>query len=420
MTLRPWLAGAAAMALCGLPHAPAHAKELAFSVMESGTYNKAAESLAPGFEKANGATLKVVAFPWAVLRQNNTTALISGSNQFQVMSGGYYLADVYSYFRPLTEFIQRDKYAIGMIPGLMDPGRSEWFNGQQVGIPYGVDAYGLLVNNAILAKAGVQPGFATWEDVLTACGKIEAAEPAIPCLAHSTGNPEQIGAFFFSAYDGSFVDKDGHYALQADKATKAAALLPQLWKYLPKNGAAMSFDEAGALFRDGKVAMLVDWPSFVANSLDAPASAVKGGWQQVAFPGPGFPWLSLWQLFVPKTAPDPALAWAWIKTFAGPENARDNYVKYNIDPVWLAVYDDPQLKAAHAHQWPAMVAGFSRAKNPPLSGEAQDFLTNTLQDVANGRIEPATGIARVNKTWQSIPVPAALLQSAKASGLATP
>jgi ABC-type glycerol-3-phosphate transport system substrate-binding protein len=305
-----------------------------------------------------------------------------------------------------------------MIPGLMSPGHSEWFDGEQIGIPYGVDAYGLLVNSEILGKAGVKPGFATWQDVLAACDTIAAAEPGTHCLAHSTGNPEQIGAFFFSAYDGTYIGKDGHYALETEKATAAAALLPRIWKDMPKNGAAMSFDEAGALFRDGKVAMLVDWPSFVSNSLDADGSAVKGKWQQVAFPGPGFPWLSLWQLFIPKTAPDADLAWAWIKTFAGPENARENYIRYNIDPVWLAVYDDPQLKAQHADQWPAMVAGFSRAKNPPLSGEVQDFLTNTLQDVANGRVDPAAAIARVNKAWAGMPVPAALLQSAKASGLA--
>jgi hypothetical protein len=53
------------------------------------------------------------------------------------MSGGYYLADVFEYFQPLTDYIAASNYADGMIPGLMDPGRSEWYKGEQIGIPYG-------------------------------------------------------------------------------------------------------------------------------------------------------------------------------------------------------------------------------------------------------------------------------------------
>jgi ABC-type glycerol-3-phosphate transport system substrate-binding protein len=398
---------------------PQAAQELTFSVMESGTYNKAAEQLAPAFKAQTGADLKVAAFPWAILRQNNTTDLVTGAGQYQVMSGGYYLADVYTYFQPLTAWIVKDGYAKGMIPGLMQPGHSEWSDGQQIGIPYGVDAYGLLVNNDILGKAGVATAsLKDWDAVVAACDRIAAAAPDVACIAHSTGNPEQIGAFFFSAYTGTFVTKDNHYALDSDKAVAAASVLPKLWKHLPKNGAAMSFDEAGALFRDAHAAMLVDWPSFVSNSLDADKSAVRGKWQQVPFPGAGFPWLSLWQLFVPKTTTDGDLAWAWIRTFAGPEHATANYIEHNINSVWLATYDDPALKQKHAHQWPAMVADFARAKNPPLSGEAQDFLTNTLQDVANGRLPAAEAVARVNAKWASIPVPPALLGAAKGSGLA--
>ena len=231
-----------------------------------------------------------MAFPWAVLRQNNTTDLITGAGQYQVMSGGYYLADVYENFAPLTDFIKKSDYAKGMIPGLMEPGRSEWYDGQQVGIPFGIDAYGLMVNKDILAKAGVEPKFATWDDVIAACEKIEQAERDVACLSHSTGNPEQIGAFFFSAYDGPYVTKDGKYALDPAKAAAAAALLPRLWKHLPPGGQALTFDEAERLFADGKAAMLVDWPSFSTKTLDDPAkSKIVGKWTHGPLPGRRLP-----------------------------------------------------------------------------------------------------------------------------------
>jgi ABC-type glycerol-3-phosphate transport system substrate-binding protein len=116
------------------------ADPLNFSVMESGTYDKAAHEIADAFKAKTGTEVKIAAFPWAVLRQNNTTDLISGTGQYQVMSGGYYLADVYTYFAPLTAYIEKDNYAQGMIRHLMEPGHSEWSDGQQIGIPYGIDA----------------------------------------------------------------------------------------------------------------------------------------------------------------------------------------------------------------------------------------------------------------------------------------
>ena len=304
-----------------------------------------------------------MALPWAALRQSNAADLTSGAGRYQVMSGGYYLADLYGYFAPLTEYIARDDYAQGMIAGLMLPGRSEWFDGEQIGIPYGIDAYGLLANDEILRAAGIAADLATWPDVIAACVTIEAKLRGIACLAHPTGNPEQIGALFFGAYDGPFVDAHDRYRLEPAKAVAAAQLLPQLFAHLPEGGQALSFEQSLALFADGRSAFLVDWPSFVTDALDDPSrSKVSGHWRQLPFPGPGFPRLSLWQEFIPRATRDKDAAWAWIRTFAGPEHARSNYVLHNINPVWLAVYDDPALKRRHAHHWPAMLEDFARAE----------------------------------------------------------
>ena len=393
------------------------AAELNFSVMESGTYDKAAAEVAADFKTATGTDIKISAFPWAVLRQNNTTDLISGTNQYDVMSGGYYLSDVYSYFSPLDKYIAKDNYGQGMIPGLLSPGRSEFVDGKSIGIPYGVDAYGLIYNTSMFEKAGISPEFASWTDVAAACKKIIAANTDVACFSHPTGNPEQIGGFFFSAYAGTYISKDGKYSLDVPAATAAAEEIAALWKYLPDKGTAMTFDEAHQLFKNQKVAMTITYPSFITNSLNTDDSPVKGQWGMAKFPGKGFPWLSLWQLFVPTATQDKDAAWAWIKAFAGPENAKRNLVNHNIGSVWSVTYDDPELKVKNAQFWPALIAGFAKAKNPPLSGEAQDLLTNTLQDIVNGRTPVAEGIAAVEAQWATIPVPAAMLEAAGGSGL---
>jgi ABC-type glycerol-3-phosphate transport system substrate-binding protein len=394
------------------------AKTITVTYMESGTYNKAAEVLAAKFEKDTGVKVKVVAFPWAVLRQNNTNDLLTGAGQYDAMSGGYYLADVYDKFLPLDDYITKSNYAKGMIPGLLDIGKSEWNKGKHIGIPYGIDSYGLMVNNDILKQAGVDPNFKTWDDFLAACKTIVSKVKDVACFSHSTGNPEQIGAFFFSGYDGYYVNKAGKYELDKAKAAAVASLLPELWKYLPPNGNALSFDEAEQLFADGKAAMLVDWPSFSSKKLDDKAtSKVAGKWSQVSFPGQGFPWLSLWQQFIPAKAKDPDTSWKWISTFAGEAQAKDNYVNYGINSVWLSVYEDKDLAAQHAHQWPAMLDSFKRAKNPPLSGEAQDFLTNTMVQVATGQVKPADAIDQINAKWATLAVPPSQLDVAAGAGL---
>lgn len=410
------LSHVSATAILAVLGSGAAAQNITFTVMESDVMDAAARQIAAELAEAGGPQVTIAAFPWAVLRQNNTTDLISGTNQYHVMSGGYYLADVYAYFQPLDDLIARDNFAEGMIDGLMEPGRSEWSGGNQIGIPYGIDGYGMLVNSAMLDEAGVAAEFASWQDVIEACPAIEEATGAA-CISHPTGSPEQIGAFFFSGYAGPFINAAGGYELDAEAATAAAADIAALWQFLPEGGTAMSFDESHAAFRDGQAAILVTWPSFVTNMLDAEESPLAGNWELVDFPGEGFPWLSLWQIFVPAATEEREAAWTWIKAFAGPEHARRNLVEHNLNPVWLATYEDPDLAAGRTHYWPAMVRGFARAKNPPLSGEAQDFLTNTLQEVANGRMTPEAAIASVNAMWASVPVPAALMEAAQGSGL---
>jgi ABC-type glycerol-3-phosphate transport system substrate-binding protein len=399
-----------ALLAIGAAAAPAIAqdKSLTFSVMASGTYDKAAEALAADFQAKTGAKTTVAAFPWAILRQNNITDVVTGTNQYQVMSGGFYLAEIYQHFVPLDDYIKKDNMTNGLVQGLMDPGRSEYFNGKQIGFPYGTDVYGVMVNDDLLKQAGVDANFKTWDDFLAACSTIESKDAGVACFSHPTGSPEQISAFFTGDYDGTYIDKNGHYALNVDKAVATGKLIAELWKHLPKQGNAMSFDEANAAFRDGKAAMLVTWPSFANAFLDADGSPIKGHWHQVSFPGPGFPQLSQWQLFMVDSAPDKDLAWEWMKTFAGPQAAKTNYEKFGIGSPWQALYDDADLKAKHQHDWPAKLADLPRAQNLVLTGEALDFLNNTLQDIANGRTSPEDGVAAINAAWANFAVPQTL------------
>ncbi len=414
----PKRVGAALLAAVVLAAAPAAAADVAFSVMESGIYDKAAAEIAPAFKAKTGTNVRIMALPWSVLRIANTNDLLTNTHRFSVMSGGYYLTELYSYFTFLDDYIKKDNFAVGMLPGVMQPGRSEWYNGHQIGVPYGIDAFGLIVNRTLLAKAEIAENFPDWPALTKACETIEAKLTGVACISFPTLNAEQLMGLFVSAYTGPYVDASTHYHLDEAKAALAGMRMAQLWKHVAPKIGTLTFDQAHQRFLAQKAVFLMTWPSFVTRALDADESPVKGQWGMTKFPGAGFVWLSIWQLFVPDAAADKALAWQWIKAYAGPESAKANFEKFAINPVWSAVYDDPALKAAHAHYWPAMLDGFARAKNPPLTGDAQELLISTLQDIVTEHTPPSDALKALNAKWQRLPVPPAMLNAARTNGLA--
>jgi ABC-type glycerol-3-phosphate transport system substrate-binding protein len=132
--------------------------------MNSGTYNLAAQSLVGSFDKTAGVNVKIEAFPYAALQQNNTNAVISGQCTYNVVSGSYYLASIYSYFQNLDSYASKSNYAAGLIPGLWQ--HSEFYNGYHIGVPYGPDAYSLMYNTSLFSKAGLALP-KTWSDLIT-------------------------------------------------------------------------------------------------------------------------------------------------------------------------------------------------------------------------------------------------------------
>ena len=393
--------------------------DIAVSYMASGTYDKAAEDLAAEFQE-KGMNVSVAAFPWATLRQNNTNDLLTDAGQYDVMSGAYYLADVFQYFAPLDEYIERDNYGEGLIPGLLEPGKSDWLQGSHIGVPYGIDAYGLLYRTDLFEEAGIDPAFASWDDLVAALDQLQSSlGDDISPFVFAFGAGEQIPAFFFSSYDGTYINADGNYELETEKAVAAIDVATKLLPYAPENAMALSIDEANAVFLDGKAATLIGWPSFVRTPADDPdQSKVVGMWAQTEFPGAGFPWLSLWQLYMPATTENPDEAWEWMKEYTSEANAGRWLEEYGIGSIYTSTYEDPAVLEMHGHDFPAALANFERALNPPLSGEAQDFLAATMGEVLLGNLDAAAAVDQINATWSTIPVPEALLEAAQGAGLA--
>ena len=102
-----------------MPHAGA---EVVTNFMQSGTYDIGAEQLEPGFEEATGIELEIVASPFVVLVQNNITDLTTGTGEFDVISGDFWIGSVWGQMHPLDDFIERDMWGGSFIEGLTKQG----------------------------------------------------------------------------------------------------------------------------------------------------------------------------------------------------------------------------------------------------------------------------------------------------------
>ncbi|MBV9281554.1 MAG: extracellular solute-binding protein [Chloroflexi bacterium] len=399
----------------GATRARASGASIAVSYMASGTYDKAAHDVAAQLKK-QGINVTVDAFPYAVLRQKNTTDVISGAHHYDVMSGSYYLADLYPHFASLASYMKKSSYGQGMIPGLL--AHSEFFNGQPIGAPYGPDSYGLIYRTDLLKKYGIKPP-KTWPQFDADLRLLKNKLPSgIYPYAFAAGANEQLPGLVFARYGSYFVTKSGHYALNTAKAVAAIKDSELALKYGPSNITGLSIDQANALFLQGKVAMMEGWPSFIsAAASDPKQSKVAGKWGVAAYPTPGFPWLSLWQLYVPSSSSNKDAAWKWIEAYTSKQNSTTFFLKYGIGSDYTATYKDPRAVKRFGKPFlSGEQKNIARAKNPPLSGEAQDAMAMTLGDAFTGRLSPDKAVQQINSKWSSLTVPKALLQAAQHNG----
>jgi ABC-type glycerol-3-phosphate transport system substrate-binding protein len=389
---------------------------ITFSVMAAGTYDKAAEEVKPDFEKTTGIKLTIAAFPWATLRQNNTTDLLTGTGQYDVMSGSYYLAELYPHFISLDDYIKKSGFGKGLLPGFME--KSEHFGGHQIGLPYGPDAYGMLYRKDLFDKAKLSwPK--TWNEFMAMLPKIKAVADAngMDTIVFSGGAPEQVPALFFDKYDGYYISKDKKYQLEKGKTIDVLNTNKELLKYMAGDFMGLSIDDANARFLDGKALVIICWPSFIVAAADNPQkSKVIGKWSLGTSPTPGRPWLSLWQIYISKYSKNPDAAWKWATFYISEKNDINFFKTYGIGPVFESTYKNPELVSKYSHYFPSQSYNLTRAVNPPLSGEAQDYFASVLGEFGLGLLTAEEVVDKVNKKWATLTVPPALFENATLTG----
>jgi ABC-type glycerol-3-phosphate transport system substrate-binding protein len=424
--LRQWrlgltlaLAGLAALvAACGGSSGAGNAGKvkganISVTYMKSGTYDAAAKSVVPSFQRKTGAKVSVLAFPFAVLEQKNETDLATQTGNFDAMSVSSWDVALYRNLESID--LQHQPFAKDIIPSLLKNGPTPYFDGKPVGVPYGVDAYGIFYCTDLLK--GV-PQIKDWDQLVAYAKSLKSKLPSgVAPVSFAFGAPEQIPAIFQAAYDGPWLTANGKWQLDRTKAIHALQIIKDLTTLGPNNATALSIDEANSVFLRGQAAMLIGWPSFVRAALDDPKqSKVAGKWALGAFPGPGTVQLSNWNLAVSKYSKNRAAAMAWIRSYVTPEHAKAWMFKYGIGSPFKSTYEDPTLRREHKNDLPAQLKNLERSQPMPLTFQAFEAMYRTLGDMVAGKLSPAQTVDEIQKAWSGMTVPKPLVDTAKAQG----
>ncbi len=383
--------------------------------MSSGTYDVAAQEVAAAFQQKTGVEVRIVAFPWMTLVQNDNMDVLTQAGQYDVHSTQE--PKLFRYYVPLGDLIARDKADQGIIEGLWQAVPT--VDGVPLGVPYAADSYGMIYRTDLFQQAGVTPP-ATWDDfdaVLEQLGTKLAGTGIAPFVL-AGGQPDQLGAFFMGRYDGYFFTAKGELKLEPEKAAAALERLKAEFKFCPSNVQGLSIDEGNAVFFDGKAAIMECWPSFTRAGADDPTkSKIVGKWAFMPYPAPGLDYLSLWSLAISKQSKYQDTAWEWIKAYVNEANSKVFFEKYGIGPVYSSVYNDQALAQKYGNDFPATLANLERAARPPLPSEAEAFLGQTVSDFLAGQQTAAQAVEAINSKWASLGIQPEMFELAKAEKL---
>jgi ABC-type glycerol-3-phosphate transport system substrate-binding protein len=394
--------------------------EITVTYMQSGTYDVAAQELESEFEEETGIQVELIAAPWDVLNQNHITDLTTGTGAYDVMSGEFWIASVFEHMLPLDEYVERDNYGGDYIERIWSPGPSNFYDGQRIGVPYSADAYGIYYNTEVFEQCGVQADWETWDDYIAVLEELQACLEGtdVAPMVHYWGQIEQPAAIFLGMYDSYLVDTEGNYALDREKAVDALNKMNSLLAYNPDGALGLDINAGNALFLNGQAATMVGWPSFIRAAADDPEqSQVVGKWAMAPFPGPGFPMVSAWNLFISKNSENPDASWEWIKSYVNPENAKAWMAEYGIGSPFAATYEDPERVEQFPYFYPVQQANLNRAKSLPWTFAAFEAFFRNEGDFHQGTITADEMLDRVQTEWDEIDVPAALVELAGAQGL---
>jgi len=220
--------------------------------------------------------------------------------------------------------------------------------------PYLTDAGLLYYRKDLLDAAGITSAPKTWDDMKTACQKVQAqpGNASLGCYAGQFEKYEGLTCNFSEAIDSAgaqVIDDQGKPVLNTPAAKSGLDFLVDGLKsgLFPKDSITYKEEEGRRAFQDGKLIFHRNWPYVYAKASATDGSSKVAGKFGVAqipgLSGAGKPTLGGHNLAISKFAKNKGSALEFIKFLTSEAEEKTHLQKTSEAPVWASLYDDPDL-----------------------------------------------------------------------------
>jgi len=378
-------------------------KTLTMAYMASGTYDVAAETVAPEFERLTGARIQIDKSPYLTLYEKILTDLISQTGTYDVVTVASQWDGQFSNFVvPLEEYLE--KYGVDLEKFVCNIRKNVGFwNGKTQGLPMACDVYGLVYRTDVLAEAGVRPPV-TWDELESLAARLTGNG----IYGYSiVGTEVQLRCHFatrFWALGGQELTPDWEPNINNEYGLRAAKYMKDILPYCPPGVMSISIPEQTMAFLNGKLAMAEVWPSYSRGVINDPEKSKVLGRSAIC-PVPGATGeFGCWDMAIPKTAKDKDASFAWIKFYTLEENQKRFFKEWGMGPTRMSLYQDPELMTKYPSLAP-MLPSLMRAKARPRIPQSEEMCSyqgKQLSAYLVGELTAEEMLEKVEKKWKEL------------------
>ncbi len=344
----------------------AHAETLTI-LMEAVPDTEYVQALVPEFEKETGIDLEIEVVNYAEMHTKLVPQLVAREGSYSLIVVDFYWVGEFfkaGWMMPLDDYIAKDGFDVSpYVPAMMDLVGA--IDGTTYMLPFYNYAMGMLYRTDLLEDEANKSAFKeatgmdlkvpeTWDEYLKQVAFFTKGD--MKGVVNQGLRPDPIAmewSNYLFANGGEYMDDTWTSTLTSDAAVKALDdYKTNIDKYGPVGAASFSFDEAFNVFAQGGAYSYITYNFFRAAADDPSSSQVVGKTGIAPVPGvePGKTGSlnGAWGWAIPKSSPNPDLAWQFLKWV----ESKDVAVKRALQggsPTRTDVFDDPAVLEKYPH-----------------------------------------------------------------------